>query len=64
MSPYQLLWSPDGARLLGMAFADPEDKGPNADQNTIIELDPSGQLPPVTTEISHFGTASYQRLAP
>ena len=63
LSPYQLLWSPDGARLLGQAFADAA-KGPNADQNTIIELDPSGQLEPVTTEISHFGTASYQRLAP
>ncbi len=63
LSPYQLLWSPDGARLLGQAFADAA-KGPNANQNTIIELDPSGQLEPVTTEISHFGTASYQRLAP
>ena len=63
LSPYQLLWSPDGARLLGLAFAD-ADKGPNANENTIIEFDPSGQLEPVTTEISHFGTASYQRLAP
>ena len=63
LSPYQLLWSPDGARLLGQAFADAA-KGPNANQNTIIELDPSGQLEPVTSEISHFGTASYQRLAP
>ena len=63
LSPYQLLWSPDGARLLGMAFADP-DKGPSANQNAIIELDPTGQLEPVTTEISHLGTASYQRLAP
>ena len=63
LSPYLLLWSPDGARLLGLAFAD-ADKGPNANENTIIEFDPSGQLPPVTTEISHFGTASYQRLAP
>ena len=40
LSPYQLLWSPDGARLLGLAFAD-ADKGPNANENTIIELDPS-----------------------
>ena len=63
LSPYLLIWSPDGARLLGMAFADP-DKGPSANQNAIIELDPSGQLEPVTTEISHLGTASYQRLAP
>ena len=63
MSPDLLIWSPDGARLLGMAFADPED-GINADQNTVIELDPSGLLPPVTTRISNFGTASYQRLAP
>ena len=63
LSPYLLIWSPDGTRLLGMAFADPQ-KGVNADRNTIIELDPSGQVPPVTTRISHFGTASYQRLAP
>jgi TolB protein len=63
LSPYQLIWSPDGGRLLGMAFADSQ-KGPNATQNTVIELDPAGQVPPVTTRISHFGTASYQRLAP
>jgi Tol biopolymer transport system component len=63
LSPDLLIWSPDGARLLGMAFADPE-KGLNANENTIIELDPSGQVAPVTTEISEFGTASYQRLAP
>ena len=63
LSPYQLIWSPDGARLLGIVFAD-SDEGPNADQNTVIELDPSGQVPPVRTRISNFGTASYQRLAP
>ena len=63
LSPYQLMWSPDGTRVLGMVFADP-DEGPNATQNTVIELDPSGQLPPVTTQISELGTASYQRLAP
>jgi TolB protein len=63
LSPHLLIWSPDGTRLLGMAFADPQ-KGVNADQNTVIELDPSGQVPPVTTRISRFGTASYQRLAP
>ena len=63
LSPYLLIWSPDGARLLGMAFADPED-GVNADQNTVIELDPSGHLPAVTSRISNFGTASWQRLAP
>ena len=63
LSPHLLMWSPDGARLLGMAFADPE-KGLNATQNTVIELDPSGQSAPITTRISNFGTASYQRLAP
>jgi dipeptidyl aminopeptidase/acylaminoacyl peptidase len=63
LSPDLLIWSPDGARLLGMAFADPG-KGLNANQNTIIELDPAGHVAPVTTRISHFGTASYQRLAP
>jgi Tol biopolymer transport system component len=63
LSPYLLIWSPDGVRVLGMMIADPEE-GPNADQNTVIELDPFGQLPPVTTRISNFGTASYQRLAP
>ena len=41
-----------------------ERHGLQADQNTVIELDPSGHLPPVTTRISNFGTASYQRLAP
>jgi TolB protein len=63
LSPDFLIWSPDGARLLGMSFADSE-KGLNANQNTVIELDPSGLVPPVTTRISNFGTASYQRLAP
>jgi Tol biopolymer transport system component len=63
LSPDLLMWSPDGARLLGMAFADPSTNGFNT-LNTIIELDPAGQNAPVTTRISNFGTASYQRLAP
>jgi hypothetical protein len=63
LSPDLLAWLPDGARLLGKAFADP-DRGINAEQNTVIELDPAGQTSPVTTRISRFGTASYQRLAP
>ena len=58
-----LIWSPDGARLLGMAYKDPNTNGFNT-PNAIIELDPSGQLPAVTTRISNFGTASWQRLAP
>ena len=64
MSADVLVWSPDGARLLGMAYEDPNTNGFNPAHDTIIELDPSGQLPPVATRISNFGTASYQRLAP
>jgi TolB protein len=55
------VWSPDGRQLIGYA----KNPDPTQDYNVAIAVfDASNKIPPTTFSASHFGSASWQRLAP